>query len=469
MLRRIKDEIERYHLTAPGDLVLAGVSGGADSVCLLRALAALSEEMGFTLRAVHVHHGIRAAADHDAAFTQALCDELGVALEIVRVDAPGFAAEQGTGLEEAARILRYGAFEKIRAAYDGPCRIATAHHMEDQAETVLFHAARGTGIRGLTGIRPVNGYLIRPLLHISRQEIEQWLTSLHAGWCEDETNADTAYARNCIRREILPVMKEKINGGALRHLAKIGDEAADIDEYLSLQTAQAMAACRCGETADGAGILSVSGLRAFHEVIRGRVLMELMAQTAGSRKDLEKTHVDALRRICLTASGSTSISLPYGMTAVREYDHLYLLRNGDQGGRTSLSASPVPAGVYQARTFTFTGDMDLVPRGTYTKWFDYDKIHSLPVFRTRREGDYMVISRDGHKKSLRRCMIDWKIPAGQRDQMVLPAAGSRILWVPVYRMDCGYQVEENTTTVLSLTWSRTAEDGAAEQDTHDRT
>jgi len=440
-------------MAAPGDHVLVGVSGGADSVCLLRVLALLSEEMSFTLQAVHVHHGIRAAADHDAAFTQQLCGRLGIPLEVVRVDAPAYAAEHGVGLEEAARILRYEAFERVRAACGGSCRIATAHHLEDQAETVLFHAARGSSIRGLTGIRPVNGHLIRPLLHISRQEIECWLNSMQTGWCEDETNADTEFTRNCIRREILPAMNTKINKGTIRHLAQLADEAAVMDDYLSLKTREAFDACVCAGTKNGVKVLSVQALCGLHEAIRQRVLLELMAQTAGRRKDLEKVHVDTIWRICKDTSGSTAVSLPYGMTAVREYDHLYLLCDSEKETKTADAATVENGGRYHVSVFSFDGDMDQIPRVTYTKWFDYDKIHSLPVFRTRKEGDYMVISRSGHKKTLHRCMIDWKIPAGRRDHMILPAIGSRILWVPGCRMDLGYQIGKDTSTVLSLTWT----------------
>ena len=225
--KRIRSRISDLEmLPSRGGRVLAGVSGGADSVCLLLVLAALREDLDFDLRAIHIHHGLRERAGEDLTFTQDLCAGLQVPCRTRYVDAAAYAAGHGLGVEEACRILRYQCFEQACLEWEaegpgpdgqnGSCRIAVAHHMEDQAETVLFHICRGSSIAGLRGMLPVSGRLIRPLLEETRDQIETYLREKGQTWRTDETNLDPSYTRNRLRLQILPLLEQYVNPAALR-------------------------------------------------------------------------------------------------------------------------------------------------------------------------------------------------------------------------------------------------------------
>ena len=277
LMLEIKRYIEKNQLICPGDGVVVGLSGGPDSVFLLYALHTLQARMGFTLRAVHVHHGIRGAeADRDEAFSAELCAKLAVPFQAVHVEAPAYAAQHGLSLEEAARILRYEAleaarqqlgqtlaarpsnasvpssmgapssFQPVRAATAPPAPaawIAVAHHLDDQAETVLHNLVRGAGLRGLAGMENRRNRVIRPLLSIKREDILKWLKQYDIPYVTDSTNADPHYTRNRIRSTVLPELRE-INPEASAHIAHSAALLREADAYfhaLALQYVDAHA------------------------------------------------------------------------------------------------------------------------------------------------------------------------------------------------------------------------------------
>ena len=245
LMLEIKRYIEKNQLICPGDGVVVGLSGGPDSVFLLYALHTLQARMGFTLRAVHVHHGIRGAeADRDEAFSAELCAKLAVPFQAVHVAAPEYAAQHGLSLEEAARILRYEALETARQQMGTPSAwIAVAHHLDDQAETVLHNLVRGAGLRGLAGMENRRNHVIRPLLSIKREDILKWLEQNNIPYVTDSTNADPHYTRNRIRSTVLPELRE-INPEASAHIAHSAALLREADAYfhaLALQYVDAHA------------------------------------------------------------------------------------------------------------------------------------------------------------------------------------------------------------------------------------
>ncbi|MDE6951816.1 MAG: tRNA lysidine(34) synthetase TilS, partial [Lachnospiraceae bacterium] len=203
--KKVRAFIKEQKLIEKGDRILLGLSGGADSVCLFYLLLGFREEFDFELRAVHVHHGIRPEAEEDAAYVVGLCEKEGIRCLVFREDVPVWAKERGLGEEEAGRMLRYMDFETCLKSWQEEngeeffrFKAATAHHENDQAETVLFQLFRGCGLAGLRGILPKRDRIIRPLLCLSRKEIEQFLSDRGATWREDETNQAEEYSRNKI-------------------------------------------------------------------------------------------------------------------------------------------------------------------------------------------------------------------------------------------------------------------------------
>ena len=235
MKKKVLDFIREQHMVEEGDGVLAAVSGGADSVCLLFLLCSMREELAVRLAAFHLHHGLRGAeADRDEAFVKQLCGAWQIPFYSAHEDAAAYGRERGISEEEAGRELRYSHLEALadRLSFG---KIAVAHHREDQAETVVFHLFRGTGLKGMGGIRPVRGKIIRPLLECSRQEIEGYLRENGISWCEDSTNSENTYKRNRIRNELLPWAGQYLNERASEHAAQFARFAAQADAYFEAQ------------------------------------------------------------------------------------------------------------------------------------------------------------------------------------------------------------------------------------------
>ena len=359
LMLEIKRYIEKNQLIRPGDGVVVGLSGGPDSVFLLYALHTLQARMGFTLRAVHVHHGIRGAeADRDAAFSEKLCAKLDIPFQAVHVDAPSYAAQQGLGLEEAARILRYEALETARQQLTTPSAwIAVAHHLDDQAETVLHNLVRGAGLRGLAGMENRRNHVIRPLLSTKREDILKWLEQNKIAYVTDSTNADPHYTRNRIRSTVLPELRE-INPEASAHIAHSAALLREADAYfhaLALQYVDAHATLtgdpdsanavdRSAHTHPQAPslpgpsvplpeatilrsiALPVTELKEYPELVRQYVYSELLRRIGTPQKDWSAVHYRDIDRL-IFGTGGAHLDLPYRMSAEYRKKTLILQEN----------------------------------------------------------------------------------------------------------------------------------------------
>ena len=493
--RQVQETLDAFHMTEPGDRIVCGVSGGADSVCLLLLLKDLEKERGIRIFAVHVHHGLRERAEEDADFTRKLCKWLDIPVRIFYVDAAKEARQQKMSVEEAGRKLRYECFaracreweqkdacrdpekeagreENREGAFGLPPRwkIAVAHHKEDCAETVLWNLCRGASLKGLAGIRPVNGSIIRPLIGCSRAQIEEELQKRDQIWRTDETNEELCCTRNFLRGRILPELSGQVNSAAVDHICRAAQELAEADRFLKRQTQEALSRCR--DTAGGEECCRVSSLKELEPYLRRRVLYEALCGICG-QKDLTSDHVRELEQL-LETEGSHSLDLPGAVRARKVYDRLFLERrqpdpDSEESVKTALeeenSFFPLRKEDYRIRKFPYSGNPQDIPSDPYTKWLDYDRISSFLTFRTRQERDRLAIGEDGPKdgtsgektgfcyKKLTRIMIDRKIPADLRSRIVFPADGDRILWVPGYRIGADFRITGRTRTVLELSLS----------------
>lgn len=465
--------IKEYHMLVSGDRVLAAVSGGADSVCLLALLWEMKKEWDMELRAVHVHHGLRAQeADRDAAFVGELCESLHVPCHIIRADVRRFAGEKGMSLEEAGRHLRYEVLEREAGEWEeregGPVRIAVAHQRGDQAETILHNLFRGCGLSGLKGIPYVRGRIIRPLLDTDRREIVEWLGKRGLSWVQDSSNGSDHYTRNRIRGHLLPLIEKEVNQGAAGNILRMGKVAGQADEYLRMQgecwikehVKGAGAACGPGEAgtlgkslcleASGSALIPCAALFKEPPIIQSYAVLELLKQLAGSARDLGWVHVQQVLGLMGRPVGK-EVHLPHFLMARREYDSILILReiSAGEGGGEALPK-------VEMRIFPYKKGTQF-PKNMYTKWFDCDRIEGMPVVRTRRPGDFMILA-DGSHKALKRFMIDEKIPRQLRDQVPLLADGSHVMWVIGYRVSEFYKIGQDTTHVMQAeTGSRAGE------------
>jgi len=437
------------------DTVIAGVSGGADSVCLLFLLKKMQEKLNFTLLAVHVEHGIRGAASvQDERIVVKLCEELSVPLTIYHKNVRALAEKEKLSIEEAGRLARYGAFSEAAAGVPF-AKIAVAHHMNDQAETVLFHMARGSGLKGMGGMEPVRGRIIRPLLCVKRSEIEQYLKENGIRYCTDATNQELIYSRNVIRAKAVPALEE-VQEPAVLHIVQAAEEIREAEAYIAHQAEKLYAAA---VTKDGAGYLVSAKAFLQEEPIIGRnVLKMILSQLLHEWKDITRTHMGGIAALFEKPAGK-EICLPKGIAAVRREAHVYI---GPQAKKKE------EAPYFEKRLVKPDGEIWLddgscikcsvcdcekvedIPRNTYTKWFDYDKINNGLFVRTREPKDYLCINRELSKQKLKEYFINQKIPRETRDKVLLLAVENQVVWVIGHRISEQFKITEQTKRVLKV-------------------
>ncbi len=491
----VEEAVRRDSMIPDSAAVLAAISGGADSTALLLVLCALAKRRGWHVEALHVEHGIRGEESRaDADFVARLCRSQNVPVTVVSKDVPALARQQKTGLEETARNVRRArllarAAEMERELGGRPVVIATAHHAGDNAETMLFHLARGTGAAGLCGIRPVQGAFVRPLLYCTREQIEAYLTAAGMPWRTDSTNTDPAYARNRIRLDAIPALRA-VNDGAVRHMSEAARSMQELEAWLSRAAEELLARWE-----DADGVLR-RGLAEEDPVPAKEAVRRWLARRAPAM--VERVHTETAWQ--MLARGSGQLSMPGGGVIRAAADGLHVFteppaaEKAERMNPVVVHVSPgqtaeIDAGgmhfsfqVRDARpneaedarrdkTYTFCRDCGnrgktplcgarafgagcspvlkcLKHFKTYTKRFDYDKIEQISI-RTRQPGDTLVIGENRHK-SLRRYFMDIRVPEEERGERLLLCDGSDVLWVIGARMGDRCKLTEATRRVLEV-------------------
>lgn len=424
MLDAVRGTIVQYRMLAPGESVLIGLSGGADSVALLRVLTAL----GYPVCAFHLNHCLRGAeSDRDEAFVRTLCDQLGVPLAVQRLDVGAEAARTGESIETAARRLRYACFAQ---AADAVCaaKIATAHTADDNLETMLFHLIRGTGTRGLAGIPPVRDRIVRPLIAVPRTQIEAYLHALHQDYVTDSSNLSSDYTRNRIRHAVVPVLKE-INPAAAQAAARAAALLRQDEQALESLAAQALEA---GRTADGCAVSAFDRLPA----VRHRMLRRMLAAADVPLARVTARHIGQLDRLAAgTADGLCD--LPGGFVAIREGGvlavHTLPARPAIpvfDGFSACLWDTPTKLTVKRQKP-------DEVFNNTFNTFFaDCGTISfSTLVVRAPEPGDRMTLSGARGARSLKRLMTDLRIPISQRGSLAVLADENGVIAVQAVGME----------------------------------
>ena len=395
MLNKLLEFIRRYGLISPGDRVICAVSGGTDSVALLVALYLLRENLGITLEAAHFNHRLRGEeSDGDEAFVKALCDRYEIPLHL----GSGQIVPGKKGLEAAAREARYAFLRGL------PGKIATAHTADDNAETVLLHLVRGTGLKGLGGIAPVNGRVIRPMLTVTRREVELFSAEYALPHREDSTNATDLFLRNRIRRKVMPLLAQE-NPSLAETMSTMALGLREDEKYLSQMAGEALPA--------------VTELREMHPALRVRALERFLKENGVPEP--EKRHIALMEQLVFSDKPSARADFPGGVVIARRYDTLEALGE----------AQPLPGRVLE-------GGLELPELGLRAVCVAAEEIVNTPdtftvvprgkmVIRSRCPGDRILLS--GGTKSLKKLFIDRKIPARQRNQIPVVCDEAGILGV----------------------------------------
>lgn len=395
----------------PGDHVICAVSGGMDSMALLHVLLELSPQLGITVSVAHLNHQLRGAeSKRDANFVQSHCQLLNIPCAVGTADVSSYAAQHHLGVEEAARLLRYEFLESL----DPDARIATAHTADDNLETVLMHLLRGSGLHGLTGIPPVRGRIIRPLLSITRREIEHYLNANNISHVEDSSNIRDDYLRNRLRHQVIPLLAAE-NPRLTESVTRLSQSLRLEDEFMAQEAAVRLAGAQTENR------LSLAALLCEPEAMQLRMLIQFLAP-AGT---LSRRHLDAARKLCISDMPSASLSLPGGYGLKREYGYLILC--------AETSPAPIPApliistdGIYSFGpweiTCTYGPAPAQLPKDTVA--LSLANLTHPVCLRTYQTGDRIRFS--GGTKKLSRLFIDQKIPTALRPYMPVVLVGDSI-------------------------------------------
>lgn len=407
-----------YSLLSPGDKVLCALSGGADSMYLLCRLTEGAQRGGYQVAAAHYHHGIRSASTQEEDFVRSWCDSHHVPLFVGHGDVLQQAAQRGQGVEETARELRYQ-FLYDTARREGCTLIATGHHAGDNAETVLMHLIRGSGLRGLCGIPPRRGMLIRPMLEVTRQEVEDYLIAHQIPHVEDESNADPAYTRNRVRHQVLPMLCE-LNPQAVHHIAQAAAKLREDEQLLS-----ALARDVPGITTDRDRV--AVDIPALLTSPRPLVMRRLAQTLTELHIHPSQVYLEGLYGLMTQGQSGARLDLP-GYTAQKSWDQLFIT---SQEEPETLPTIPLKDGVTRWGEWRVECHPAVCPQqkgdGLWLKPGAY-------ILRPRQVGDALKLP-NRPTKSVKKLMMEKKIPAYLRDHLPVLAQGERVAAVALLGAD----------------------------------
>ena len=462
MENKVLNYIKENKMIKAGETVVVGVSGGADSVCLLHMLSKYRKLFDVKLLAVHIHHGIRGeSADRDAAFVEEICGREDIPFFLYKYNIPALAKEKGMSDEEAGRYARYEAFSKCLSENCGASngKIAVAHNKDDLAETMLFNLFRGAGVKGLKGITAIRDNIIRPVLCLERREIEEYIRINDLKYIVDETNLTEDYTRNKIRLNIMPQIKEAINSQAVAHMEATAANLTEIDDYMESQCEMEMA--RIVKLRGQGVFIDGEGLENIHKALQRYIVKKCIYQVAGKAKDISSVHINSVMQLFNMTVGK-KISLPYDIIAVKEYDgvHIYTSKEDNSIKRNEFLAVDIKAtgeyifddGKVEACLIVEEDSYNegIFQENKYTKWIQCDIMKFNLQLRTRRQGDYIIVDEKGSKKKLKDFFIDIKVPKEKRDDILLLANGSEIVWIVGYRLNYRYRVRDKQAKIYKL-------------------
>ena len=428
MLKKIKSAIEKYAMIKNGETVCCALSGGADSVALLISLSELSGEMGFTLTAVHINHLLRGEESfRDENFCRNLCEKMDVPLTVFQRDAAAFSHSLGMSVETGAREMRYEIFAELPAD-----KICTAHNLDDNAETLIFRMARGTGLKGLTGIPPVREKIIRPLLFCTRKEIERFLAERGQDFVTDSTNLTDDYTRNKIRHRIIPAMSE-ICGGFPNNVENLTVSLSEDEDFL--------ASTALNHKNDD--------LRTLHPAVRKRVIILHLKEQGLA---VSNQQVEAVENII----GGGKITFGNVVLQVRD-GRIYFTekeakeeipsQNIENEGEYAFSSDKIVI-ISKAKSEKMN-KAQIINKNSTTDLLDYDKIKGSIVLRNRLRADKIKTVGGKHTKELRK-LLQEKLPIWEREKSAVVADELGVVWSEHFGIADRVKPDNNSENLLKI-------------------
>lgn len=449
MYVRVQKQIEQQQLLLPGETIVIGVSGGVDSIGLLHILTRLNEQYHYDwkLHVVHLNHGFRGKeADEDAAYVQEMCHTLGVICHSYYRDMPTLMKESGLGAQVASREVRYQLF--IDTALEvGASKVAVAHHADDQVETVLFRMMRGTSLQGFSGM-PVRRWLVpdmielvRPLLSITREELEKYCEIHQLSPRHDSSNDSRKYKRNLIRQDIIPVLSQ-VNARAKEHILQLAELANSDDTYLQSLSEEALN--RIIVRKENNEIILKKKCFETLDLALQRRMIPLLLSYLSTETEWSLQHVEAVLRMISQPNPSASLDLPDGIRVERMYEQICFYKGTEVSSNNKSFFSyklNVPGTTWipeaelyiHIRSISFKEDLpESYTRTPTLAIFDANALLGELMVRSRLPGDRISFSTNTgiHTKKVKDILIDHKVPKNKRDRIPLLFSGDQLLWIP---------------------------------------
>ncbi len=440
-MEKILDFIKKHKLINAGEVIGVGVSGGIDSMTLLHFLNEHKEKLDIEVVAIHINHGIREESDDEAYFVLQKCRELGVRVYKFTIDAPKLAKDKKLSIETAAREGRYGVFETL-VRKDIVDKVALAHHQSDQAETILMHLFRGCGVSGARGMEPVRDKIyIRPMLPVSKNEIEEYAAINNIEYVEDSSNADIAYTRNYLRNVVMKdILKKWPN--AIEAINNFAADVCEDDDYIKNdldfnsfliddKLVQMPCSCFCQSSA-----------------IYSRIIFKVLAMI-GVKQDIERKHIEMIRDLALNMENGKKVRLPFDVTVSKEYD--FVTFENIYVEKQELNRS------FKLEEFEATNYGKVVAKRCRTDkmnetdalYFDSKKLPKTAKWRYREDGDIFQKFGGGTKK-LKSFLIDRKVPSRIRDFIPVLADGNEVFVIAGVEISEKVRVDDGATTCVKL-------------------
>ncbi len=442
MLDKVLATIKKYNMIEKGDKIVIGVSGGADSVCLTDILNKVKKEIEIEIILVHINHNIRGEeAKRDENFVIELGKKYNNLVKVFSYDVEKLAKEKSLTVEEMGRKLRYEAFNSV-ALEKG--KIAVAHNLNDNCETMIMRFFRGTGIKGLGGIAAKRENIIRPLIELSREEIERYCLENNLDYCEDSTNSVEKYTRNKIRLNLIPMIKKEFNKNIVNTMARCSEIMREEEEFLNKEAKKFYEKCEVEKNR-----IDIEKLKEIDRVLQRRIIRIGFLEFTPDLYDISYEHTESVLALIEKESGKV-IELPKGLRAKREHNCIYFYKEEEKNSFNykidvdkMYSFDEIGVGILLSREKNLENC-----KKSYTIDIDCDKINSDIVLRSRKAGDKINLL--AGSKSVKRLFIDEKIPASKRDSIPLLAVDSNVIWIKDLKTSSYFMANENSRNILYL-------------------
>ena len=457
---KVLSTINKHNLIQKGDKIVLGLSGGPDSVCLLHVLNRLKKDFNIEIYAAHLNHQIRGIeAQKDALYVSKLCEDMGIIFFVKSINVPKYCENEGLSLEEGARKLRYEMFYEIKDKIKAN-KIAIGHNLNDQAETVMMRIMRGTGLKGLKGIDYIrDNCIIRPLLDVERNEIEEYCEAYNLNPRIDKTNLENIYTRNKIRLDLLPYMKDNFNSNVIESIVRMSNSLKSDNDYIEKE-AEAKFREVSNIKEKGFVEINLDDFVCLHDAIKVRVLRNSIKHILGDTNFVDQRHIEDIMSLEDNSKVNKMLTLPRNIFVYRKKDSIILTNEEIVNEEIEFYYNVPSNGFIKIKELKQIIETQVMSIDRYksmkldnsSKGFDFNKVKGGIVIRSRRQGDKIKLAM-GSKK-VKDLFIDLKIPREERCKIPIITDSEGIICVGDYKISENYKIDENTKEVLKINFNK---------------